>query len=61
MSFVERTRLMSFGLFGWMTAMFTAAEHPGNTLIGYASAVQAGLMAGCFTIALLPGRMARFS
>lgn len=61
MTFPERLRLLAFGLFGWMVAMFTAADHPGSDLWGYTSAVQAGLMAGCFATALLPGRMARFS
>lgn len=61
MTFTQRTRLMAFGLTGWIVAMFTAADNPGDALLGYTSAVQAGLMGGCFATALLPGRMARFS
>lgn len=61
MTFTERTRLLGFGLFGWVVAMFTAADHPGDSFYTYTSAAQAGLMAACFATALLPGRMARFS
>lgn len=61
MNFTQRTRLLGFGLFGWVVAMFTAAGHPGDSFYTYTSAAQAGLMAGCFATALLPGRMARFS
>lgn len=56
----ERMFLMTFGLFTWASAMFTAAEH-GTDLVGYVSAVQSGLGAGLFVTAMLPGRMARFS
>lgn len=60
MTFVQRTRLLAFGLFGWSAAMFGAAG-TADPVIAVGSAVQAGLMAGCFVTALLPGRMARFS
>lgn len=60
MTFVERLNLMAFGLFGWSATMFSAAGLT-NPILATAAAVQAGLMAGCFAVALLPGRMARFS
>lgn len=60
MLFTHRLNLLAFGLFGWSVAMFTAAD-TGSSLVATASAAQAGLMAGCFAVALLPGRMARFS
>ena len=60
MTHTGRLGLLAFGMFTWASAMFTAAEH-GTDLVGYVSAVQAGLGAGLFVTALLPGRMARFS
>ena len=60
MLFTHRLRLLTFGLFGWSAAMFTAAETT-SPLVAAASPMQAGLGALCFTAALLPGRMARFS
>lgn len=59
MLFTHRLRLLAFGLFGWSAAMFTAADTT-SPIVAAASAAQAGLMAGCFAVALLPGRMARF-
>lgn len=58
-TFTERTRLMAFGLFGWTAAMVAAANTPSD-LLRVLSPVQAGIMAGCFAVALLPGRTARF-
>ena len=60
MTFPERIRLLAFGLFTWSAAMFTAASDP-DTLTATAAPVMAGIGAGLFTAALLPGRMARFS
>ena len=60
MTFVERLRLMAFGLTTWIFAMFTAAETT-DSLIKACSPLQAGIGAGLFAAALLPGRMARFS
>jgi len=59
MTFTERTGLMAFGLFGWSVAMAAAARTP-TELLRVVSPVQAGIMAGCFAVALLPGRTARF-
>jgi hypothetical protein len=56
----ERIRLLAFGLFGWSAAMMTAAHTPVDLLRVVVSPVQAGIMAGCFVAALLPGRTARF-
>ena len=55
----ERIRLLAFGLFGWSTAMMTAHQTSVD-LIRVVSPVQAGIMAACFAVALLPGRTARF-
>jgi hypothetical protein len=60
MTFIERTRLLAFGLFTWCTGMVTAAETT-STLVGVCAPVMAGLGAGLLATALLPGRMARFS
>jgi hypothetical protein len=60
MTFTERARLIGFGLFTWMLAMFAAAEST-NSLISFCAPLQAGIGAGLFATALLPGRMARFS
>lgn len=60
MTFVERTRLLAFGVFGWAAGTFSAAAHLG-TLVDAVSPVQAGIGAGLAVVALLPGRMARFS
>lgn len=60
MTFTERLRLIGFGLFGWSAAVISGAETTSD-LIRLLSPVQAGLMAGCFAAALMPGRMARFS
>jgi hypothetical protein len=59
MTITERTALMAFGLLGWSAAMLTAAHSP-TDLLRLVSPVQAGIMAGCFAAALLPGRTARF-
>lgn len=56
----ERLALIAFGLFTWASAMFTAAD-PVTGLVAHVAAVQAGLGAGLFVTALLPGRTARFS
>lgn len=60
MTFIQRLNLLAFGLFCWSTAMFTAAE-ASDPAVAAASPVQAGIGAGLFVAALLPGRMARFS
>lgn len=59
MTFTHRLNLLAFGLFGWCAAMMTAAQATDPLILGVAP-VQAGLMAGCFAVALLPGRTARF-
>lgn len=55
----ERLSLLAFAMFVWASAMFTAAD-PVTGLVSYVAAVQAGLGAGLFVTALLPGRTARF-
>lgn len=60
MLFTHRLRLLAFGLFTWSAAMFDAAETT-HTLVAAASSAMAGLGAGMFVTALLPGRMARFT
>jgi len=61
MTFTERLRLMAFGLTMWVTGMFTAADADTATVVASCAPVMAGLGAGLFATALLPGRMARFS
>lgn len=60
MTFTHRLNLLAFGLFGWCAAMLTAAAHI-HPAVDAIAPIQAGLMAGCFATALLPGRTARFS
>lgn len=60
MSFTHRFRLLTFGLFTWSAGMFTAAATT-DAVVAAASPVQAGIGAGLFVTALLPGRTARFS
>jgi len=60
MTFIERTRLICFGLLTWILAMFAAAEST-NSMVSFCAPLQAGIGAGLFATALLPGRMARFS
>ena len=60
MTFVERTRLLAFGVFSWAAATMTAAAHLGGP-VDAVSPIQAGIGAGLAVAALLPGRMARFS
>jgi hypothetical protein len=60
MTFTERCRLLAFGLFTWMTGMVTAATGT-ETVVVSCAPVMAGVGAGLFVVALLPGRMARFS
>lgn len=60
MLFSHRLRLLAFGLFVWAVSMFTAAETTSGP-VAVATPVQAGIGAGLFVTALLPGRMARFS
>ena len=55
----ERLSLIAFGLFTWSSAMFTEVD-PATGLVAYVAAVQAGLGAGLFVTAFLPGRTARF-
>ena len=57
---IHRLYLLAFGLFSWSGAMFAAAETT-NPVIAAVSPVQAGIGAGMFVVALLPGRTARFS
>jgi hypothetical protein len=61
MTFTERTRLLAFGLVTWMTGMFSAADPDAVAVTLSCAPVMAGIGAGLFTTALLPGRMARFS
>jgi hypothetical protein len=60
MTFTERCRLLSFGLFTWMTGMITAATGTVEIAVSCAP-LMAGIGAGLFVAALLPGRTARFS
>lgn len=62
MTITERFGLLAFGLFTWSVAMFTAVDPDTTALIASCAApMMAGIGAGCFATALLPGRMARFS
>ena len=61
MTFTERLGLLGFGLFTWSLSMFTAFDPEVNAIVASCAAPMAGVGAGCFTTALLPGRMARFS
>lgn len=60
MTIIERIGLLAFGLFTWSTAMFIAAG-ASPLVVVLPAAVQAGIGAGLFVTALLPGRSARFS
>lgn len=60
MTFTERCRLLAFGLFTWMTGMVTSSTETGAVILSCAP-VMAGIGAGLFIVALLPGRVARFS
>lgn len=60
MTFTQRCRLLAFGLFTWSSAMFMAAD-PATPLTTSAAPLMAGMGAAWFVVALLPGRMARFS
>ena len=60
MRFTHRLGLLAFALFCWSTAMFSAAETT-EALVAALAPAQAGIGAGLFVTALLPGRMARFS
>jgi hypothetical protein len=55
----QRLRLLAFGVLTWSAGMFTAAETTEAVLAATAPAM-AGIGAGVFVTALLPGRMARF-
>ncbi len=59
MTIRERLCLLAFGLFTWSTAMFIAEGS--TSLLVLPAAAQAGVGAGLFVTALLPGRTARFS
>ena len=59
MTITERLGLLAFGLATWSAAMFIADG--ATSLVASVAAVQAGIGAGLFATALLPGRMARFS
>lgn len=61
MTVIERIRLLGFGLVMWMSGMFTAADADTVTVVASCAPLMAGLGAGLFVTALLPGRMARFS
>lgn len=60
MLFTHRLRLISFGLLTWSAGMFSAAETT-SALVATASPAMAGIGAGLFVAALLPGRTARFT
>ena len=60
MTFTERISLLGFGLFTWVTGMVTASTATGAVVVSCAP-VMAGVGAGLFVVALLPGRTARFS
>jgi hypothetical protein len=60
MTFIERCRLLTFSLFTWVTGMFTSANETGAVILSCAP-VMTGIGAGLFVVALLPGRVARFS
>jgi hypothetical protein len=60
MTFNHRLRLLAFSLLTWTSAMFVASGSTSAVVAG-TSPVQAGIGAGLFVAALLPGRMARFS
>lgn len=57
---IHRLNLLFFGLITWSTGMFTAAAETA-TPIALSAPAMAGIGAGLFVTALLPGRMARFS
>ena len=61
MTFAERCRLLAFGLFTWMTGMFSAADPDALPVTLSCAPLMAGMGAAMFVVALLPGRMARFS
>lgn len=60
MTYIQRGRLMSFGIFTWASAMF-AADESTVAVVTSCAPVMAGVGAGLFVAGLLPGRMARFS
>lgn len=61
MTFSERIRLLAFGLVTWISGMFTAADPHAVAVAASCAPMMAGIGAGLFVTALLPGRMARFS
>lgn len=60
MTVPERIALLVFGLATWSTGM-VAPGLSAETLVFVTAPVMAGIGAGLFVTALLPGRTARFS
>lgn len=61
MNLFHRLNLLAFGLFTWSVSMFTVADSDTTDVVGACAPLMAGIGAGLFVTALLPGRMARFS
>lgn len=61
MTITQRFRLLAFGLATWVVSMFTAADPDTAAVVTSIAPMMAGIGAGLFATALLPGRMARFS
>jgi hypothetical protein len=60
MTIAQRFRLLAFGLVTWVAGMSAAAADT-VAVVAAAAPAMAGIGAGLFATALLPGRMARFS